>query len=179
MVAALVLRRSLTRGEASGFIMELPKYQMPLLRDMAIGLWQRAWIFLRRAGTIIFMVTVVLWLLLAASGLPLLAGGSGGWERFLGPTGGFLLAFPLAAALTGWLAERGWDGGRVGRAFAAMLIGHVLCLLLGGAWLAASIGLPKALAAGVLPFIPGALLKSALGAGLLKAIAVMRAPPTA
>lgn len=124
-------------------------------------------------------LTVVLWLLLAASGLPLLAGGSGGWERFLGPTGGFLLAFPLAAALTGWLAERGWDGGRVGRAFAAMLIGHVLCLLLGGAWLAASIGLPKALAAGVLPFIPGALLKSALGAGLLKAIAVMRAPPTA
>ena len=85
----------------------------------------------------------------------------------------------VIAALSGWLAERGWDGGRVGLAFAAMLIGHALCLLLGGAWLAASIGLPKALAAGVLPFIPGALLKSALGAGLLKAIAVMRAPPTA
>ncbi len=65
MVAALVLRRSLTKGEASGFIMELPKYQMPLLRDMAIGLWQRAWIFLRRAGTIIFTVTIVLWLLLS------------------------------------------------------------------------------------------------------------------
>jgi ferrous iron transport protein B len=44
--------------------MELPKYQMPRLKDLAIGLWQRAWIFLRRAGTIIFMVTVVLWLLL-------------------------------------------------------------------------------------------------------------------
>jgi ferrous iron transport protein B len=35
------------------------------LRDLAIGLWQRAWVFLRRAGTIIFMVTVVLWLLLS------------------------------------------------------------------------------------------------------------------
>ncbi|SFG11015.1 ferrous iron transport protein B [Novosphingobium sp. CF614] len=64
MVVALVLRRSVTKGEASGFIMELPKYQMPRLKDMAIGLWQRAWIFLRRAGTIIFTVTVVLWILL-------------------------------------------------------------------------------------------------------------------
>ncbi len=64
MVVALVLRRSVTKGAASGFIMELPKYQLPTLKDLAIGLWQRAWIFLRRAGTIIFMVTIVLWLLL-------------------------------------------------------------------------------------------------------------------
>ncbi len=64
MVMALVLRRSVTKGAASGFIMELPRYQMPRLRDLAIGLWQRAWVFLRRAGTIIFAATVVLWLLL-------------------------------------------------------------------------------------------------------------------
>ena len=64
MAVALVLRRSITKGAASGFIMELPKYQMPTVKDLAIGLWQRAWIFLRRAGTIIFMVTIVLWLLL-------------------------------------------------------------------------------------------------------------------
>ena len=61
---ALVLRRSVTKGAASGFIMELPKYQLPHPRDLAIGLLQRAWIFLRRAGTIIFSVAVVLWLLL-------------------------------------------------------------------------------------------------------------------
>ncbi|KRA81371.1 ferrous iron transporter B [Altererythrobacter sp. Root672] len=65
MVAALVLRRTVTKGSASGFIMELPKYQWPPLRDLAIGLWQRAWVFLRRAGTIIFTVTVVLWVLLS------------------------------------------------------------------------------------------------------------------
>jgi ferrous iron transport protein B len=65
MAVALILRRSVTKGTASGFIMELPKYQWPPLRDLAIGLWQRAWVFLRRAGTIIFMVTVVLWLLLS------------------------------------------------------------------------------------------------------------------
>ncbi|MFM6933106.1 MAG: ferrous iron transporter B [Novosphingobium sp.] len=64
MIVALVLRRTVTKGAASGFIMELPKYQMPRPKDLLIGLWQRAWIFLRRAGTIIFMVTVVLWLLL-------------------------------------------------------------------------------------------------------------------
>ncbi len=64
MVVALVLRRSFTKGAASGFIMELPKYQLPRVKDLLIGLFQRAWIFLRRAGTIIFMVTVVLWLLL-------------------------------------------------------------------------------------------------------------------
>ena len=64
MLVALALRSSLTKGVASGFIMELPKYQMPRPKDLAIGLWQRAWIFLRRAGTIIFMVTVVLWLML-------------------------------------------------------------------------------------------------------------------
>jgi ferrous iron transport protein B len=65
MVVALVLRRSVAKGSASGFIMELPKYQLPRLTDLLIGLWQRAWVFLRRAGTIIFMVTVVLWLLLS------------------------------------------------------------------------------------------------------------------
>ena len=65
MVVALVLRRTVTKGDASGFIMELPRYQMPPLRDLAIGLWQRAWVFLRRAGTIIFAATIALWVLLS------------------------------------------------------------------------------------------------------------------
>ncbi len=64
MIAALVLRRSVTKGAASGFIMELPKYQLPTVKDLALGLWQRAYIFLRRAGTMILTVAVVLWLLL-------------------------------------------------------------------------------------------------------------------
>ncbi len=65
MVVALVLRRSVTKGAASGFIMELPRYQMPRVKDIAIGLWQRAWAFLRRAGTIIFVATIALWVLLS------------------------------------------------------------------------------------------------------------------
>jgi ferrous iron transport protein B len=64
-VAALALRRSVTKGGGGGFLMELPKYQMPHVRDMVLGLWQRAAIFLKRAGTIIFVTTMVLWLLLS------------------------------------------------------------------------------------------------------------------
>ena len=65
MVVALVLRRTVTKGAASGFIMELPRYQLPRIKDLAIGLWQRAWVFLRRAGTIIFVATIALWVLLS------------------------------------------------------------------------------------------------------------------
>ena len=64
MAVALVLRRTVTAGASGGFIMEMPRYQWPAIRDLLIGLWQRAWVFLRRAGTIIFAATVILWLLL-------------------------------------------------------------------------------------------------------------------
>ena len=65
MIVALVLRRTVAKGQASGFIMELPRYQLPRLKDLLLGLWQRAWVFLRRAGTIIFAATIALWLLLS------------------------------------------------------------------------------------------------------------------
>lgn len=65
MAAALVLRRTVTRGQSLGMIMEMPKYQLPALRDIAIGLWQRAVTFLKRAGTIIFVTTIILWALLS------------------------------------------------------------------------------------------------------------------
>jgi ferrous iron transport protein B len=63
LLAALTLRRTVTKGASGGFMMELPKYQMPLLKDVAIGLYQRALIFLKRAGTIILGTTVLLWAL--------------------------------------------------------------------------------------------------------------------
>lgn len=70
MIVALVLRSTVAKGGASGFLMEMPKYQWPRLTDLALGLWQRAWIFLRRAGTIIFAVTIALWLLLTYPQVP-------------------------------------------------------------------------------------------------------------
>lgn len=63
ILAAFVLRMTATRGASGGFMMEMPRYQLPSARDVLIGIWQRAYAFLRRAGTIILGVTVALWLL--------------------------------------------------------------------------------------------------------------------
>jgi ferrous iron transport protein B len=63
LLAALVLRRGVLKGSGGGFMMELPKYQWPSLKDVAIGIFTRAQIFLKRAGTIILGTTIVLWAL--------------------------------------------------------------------------------------------------------------------
>ena len=116
-----------------------------------------------RLGTI----TVLAWLLEAALGLPVLAGGAGGIAPFMGPTAGYLFAFPVGAALMGWLAARGWNGARPLRAFWAMLACTTLILLLGGAWLAALIGPAKGWLLGVQPFLIGDVVKSAMGGATL------------
>ena len=63
LLASLVLRRTVVKGGGGHFMMELPKYQLPRISDVLIGLWQRAAIFLKRAGTIILATTIVLWAL--------------------------------------------------------------------------------------------------------------------
>ncbi|QKC80099.1 biotin transporter BioY [Mesorhizobium erdmanii] len=110
-------------------------------------------------------LTIVAWLAEGWVGLPVLASGAS-WFY----TGGYLLSFPIVGALVGWLAEGGWNGNRVGLAFLAMLLGNLLCLVIGTAWLAAIIGAKEAIVSGFLPFIVGGVLKSALGAATLKLI---------
>jgi ferrous iron transport protein B len=63
LAAAYVLRRGVLKGSGGGFMMELPKYQWPPLKDVAIGILTRAQIFLKRAGTIILGTTIILWAL--------------------------------------------------------------------------------------------------------------------
>lgn len=65
LLAALVLSRTIAKGNHQGFMMEMPKYQLPHPRDIVLGLWQRAIIFLKRAGTIILVATIILWALLS------------------------------------------------------------------------------------------------------------------
>ncbi len=65
VAAALVIRRSVAKGAQGSFLIEMPRYQLPRVRDVLLGLWQRAYLFLRRAGTIIFVSTIVLWALLS------------------------------------------------------------------------------------------------------------------
>ena len=122
-------------------------------------------------------LTITAWLVEGAAGFPVLAGGAAGVQHFVGPTGGYLFAFPITGALVGCLAERGWNGSRVVLAFVAMLLGNVACLALGTAWLAAMIGVEKAVTFGFLPFIVGGLLKSGLAAATLKLFSSNRAKP--
>lgn len=119
-------------------------------------------------------ITITAWLFEAALGLPVLANGNGSLLSFVGPTAGYLFAFPIVGAMVGWLVERGWNGSRPVLAFAAMLAGNALCLVLGALWLSTLIGPEKAFLAGVVPFLLGGVLKSALGAAILMAFGRLR-----
>jgi biotin transport system substrate-specific component len=104
-----------------------------------------------------------LYLIEGACGLPVFAGGAAGAAMLAGPTGGYLCAFPFAAALTGALAERGWDR-RFVTMFAAMLLGSVVIFGVGLVMLSRFLPASNLLAAGLWPFVPGDLIKSALAA---------------
>jgi biotin transport system substrate-specific component len=98
-----------------------------------------------------------------ALGAPVFAGGGAGVGHLMGPTGGYLLAFPLAAAVTGVLAARVRDdGGPVAalRLGAAILVGTLVVFVGGAAQLALLTGnLASAVQLGVLPFLAGDVLK--------------------
>jgi ferrous iron transport protein B len=71
MLAAAFIQIFVTKNRGGGsFLIEMPRYQLPRLTDIFLGLWQRAWIFLKRAGTIIFVSTVILWVLASFPKVP-------------------------------------------------------------------------------------------------------------
>jgi ferrous iron transport protein B len=70
LAVAVVLKRIVWRDRPEPFLMELPSYKMPSLRNLVLGLWQRAIIFLRRAGTVIFAMMIVIWFLSSVPGAP-------------------------------------------------------------------------------------------------------------
>src|SRR6187431_30495 len=84
-------------------------------------------------GSRLGAMAVIAYLIEGAIGLPFFAGGGAGIVRFFGPTGGYLVAFPAAAFITGAFAEHGWDK-RYLTAVAAMAIGSAVILLGGWAW---------------------------------------------
>ena len=61
IICAKILRLTVLKGETTSFVMELPPYRMPTLKAVAIHMWQRGWIFLKRAGTIILGISIILW----------------------------------------------------------------------------------------------------------------------
>ena len=111
-------------------------------------------------------LSLILYLIEGAAGLPFFFGGTFGLAHILGPTGGYLLSYPLAAGLVGWLAGRGWDR-KPFTMLASMLLGSVVIYALGASQLAHFVGASKAMSGGVLPFLPGDALKALLAAVLL------------
>jgi biotin transport system substrate-specific component len=81
-------------------------------------------------------------------------------------THGYLAAFPIMAAFVGLMAERGWTARPI-RAALTLLVAEVICFSLGVAWLSHVIGFDKAVAFGLVPFIVGDLVKTALAVALL------------
>jgi len=110
--------------------------------------------------------TLALYLGEGLVGLPVFAGAGAGPAYVMGRTGGFLIGFLLAAALIGWLAERGW-GRSAPRLFGAMLIGQIVIYGLGVGWLASFIGFDKAWTFGALPFLLADLVKTLLACALV------------
>ncbi len=126
----------------------------------------------RRGG-----LAVLLFLVLVAAGVPILAGGRGGFGVFLGPSGGFLLAWPVCAFAIGYMVERTWRKLGYINAFVVNAIGGVVLMYaLGIPWIAfsAEIGLWKAFM-GSMAFVPGDIFKALIAAYV--AVTIKRAYP--
>lgn len=107
------------------------------------------------------------------AGLPVFSMGRNAWSPtsvglplIVGPTAGYLWSYPLAAFVVGWLAQRGWDR-RFATTALAMLLGNVVIYLIGVPFLGLYVTQSNAIAAGMLPFIPGDVIKLLLAALLL------------
>jgi len=61
IIWAKVFRATLLKGEATPFVMELPPYRMPTIKGLAIHMWERTWLYIKKAGTIILAIVIVLW----------------------------------------------------------------------------------------------------------------------
>lgn len=122
----------------------------------------------------------LLFLAMVALGLPVLAGGRGGLGVLVGPSGGYLVAWPLAALVIGWLAER-LPSGRalLPLLMGSMVVGGIAVIYVPGVlWLSVLTGrsLAEAAYAGALVFLPGDLVKVVAAALATRAIWLTHSP---
>jgi biotin transport system substrate-specific component len=115
-------------------------------------------------------LAMVAYLAEGLAGLPVFAGGNSAWTPsasglpyIVGPTAGYLAGFMPAAFATGWLAEMGWDRS-VFRWLGAMVAGNLVIYAFGLSVLSFYLGLPAAIERGVMPFIPGDIIKIVVAA---------------
>ncbi len=117
-------------------------------------------------GSRLGAAAMTIYLVEGASGLPFFYAGNGGVQHLLGPTGGYLVAFPAAAFVTGAFAEHGWDK-RYITAVAAMATGSLVIMFGGWAWLTQFMPPVVAFHQGVSKFIIGDIIKVLLAAAVL------------
>lgn len=119
-------------------------------------------------GSRLGAMAMIAYLAEGAGGLPFFSGAHGGLLHLMGPTGGYLIAFPAAAYITGAFAEHGWDR-RFLTAAAAMAIGSAIIMLSGWAWFSVVMRTSPTLTlyATVIKFIPGDIIKISLAAAAL------------
>jgi biotin transport system substrate-specific component len=121
-------------------------------------------------GAMLGAASLSLYLILGIVGVPLFAEHKHGWDVFSGATGGYIVGFVIAAALTGYLAERGWDK-RFATSVTMMLTGSVVIYACGALWLHHWLHASwnTTLTDGVYYFVPGDLVKLYLAAAALPA----------
>jgi len=143
----------------------LPYSPVPMtlqtLAVLLVGIW---------AGPRMAAAVLAAYLALGIAGLPVFAGGQSapGAAFFARPTAGFLMAFLPGAVAAGWLASR--MASRFWGALSAMVAGHAVIFLGGVGWLAAFMGVEKAVAVALTPFLLGTAVKCALGVALAFAV---------
>ncbi len=161
-VVAVLLFANLT-AVAGRIAINLPFSPVPITGQTLMVLLSGAALGSRRGAA-----SQIAYLLEGIIGLPVFAGGTSGIGVLLGPTGGYLIGFVACAGLVGWLVERGLCRNAV-TGVLTMLAGSALVYVFGAAWLGhfLSGGLPAVLVQGVLPFLPGDVLKSLIAAGVV------------
>lgn len=158
----LVLGGSLVVAASAQLRIDLPFTPVPITGQTFAVLLVGAALGARRGA-----LSMAVYLIQGAAGLPVFSGGNCCMPVLAGPAGGYLLSYPLAAGVVGWLAERGWDR-KVATTALAMLAGNLVIYASGLPWLALFVG-DQVLAAGLIPFIPGDIFKLILAAIALPA----------
>ncbi len=164
MELPLLLTFNLLLAASAYLSIDLPFSPVPIT-GQTFGVLLVAMALGRVRGTAI----VLAYLVEGGLGLPVFAGGTAGFAKFLGPTGGYLIGFPVAAYLVGYLADRGWDRGYV-KSAGAMLLGTVVIFAVGLLWLSRFTSSSTLLEMGLIPFMPGALVKIVIASIVLPSI---------
>jgi biotin transport system substrate-specific component len=174
-IASVLFITALTAAAAQ-ISVPLPFTSVPLtLQPMVVLVGSLA------LGARLGAVSQILYLAAGIAGLPVFAASATlppGALRLLGPTGGYLMAYPLAAFVTGYLAERGFDR-RYVTSVLAMLAGLAIIFTSGVLWLGlfartltggVPVGMQAALATGLYPFLLPDMIKLAIAAGFVPAL---------